>query len=53
MFNLGFVYLYIKNEVMILKFCYGVGVLREFGGFDDSWVFEVLFGFDYMRKLIK
>ena len=49
--NGGVGYTHIKTEATTFKTRYGAGVSREFGGPDDSWTPEALFGLDYTRQL--
>lgn len=51
--NGGVAYTHFKNDIHTFKSRYGAGIQREFGGPDDSWVPEALFGVDYTRKLSK
>lgn len=49
--NSGFGYTFAKTEQVLLIGRFGSGASREFGGPDDSWVPEVLFGADYEHQL--
>lgn len=45
--HLGVAYTFIKNERTLLKSRVGAGASREFGGPDDDWTPEALFGLDF------
>ncbi len=51
--NAGIGYSFIKRESLTLKGRFGSGTSREFGGPDDRWVPEALFGADYEHQLNK
>lgn len=51
--NAGLGYSFIKSEKMSLKGRFGSGTSREFGGPEDRWVPEALFGADYEHQLNK
>lgn len=44
---------FIKNDVATLTGRFGAGASREFGGPDDDWAPEAVFGFDYEHQLTK
>jgi putative salt-induced outer membrane protein YdiY len=48
--NVGLGYRFIKTENLNLKGRFGSGTSREFGGPDDRWVPEALFGGDYEHQ---
>ena len=48
--NVGLGYSLIKNDKITLKGRFGSGTSREFGGPDDRWVPEALFGSDYEHQ---
>ncbi len=48
--NVGLGYSLIKNDKITLKSRFGSGTSREFGGPDDRWVPEALFGADYEHQ---
>ncbi len=48
--NLGLGYSFVKNDKVTLKGRFGSGTSREFGGPDDRWVPEALFGGDYEHQ---
>ena len=47
----GLAYTFVKNDEMLLKTRFGAGGSREFGGTNNSFTPELLFGVDYERKL--
>ncbi|NOY40401.1 MAG: DUF481 domain-containing protein [Planctomycetes bacterium] len=49
--NTGVGYQFIDTKTRNLIGRFGVGTSREFGGPDDRWAKEALFGFDYDHKL--
>lgn len=51
--NGGVGYTHIKTDSTTFKSRYGAGTSREFGGPDNSWTPEALFGFDYTRQLTR
>jgi len=51
--NAGLGYLFVDTEITQLKGRFGAGASREFGGIDDDWVPEALFGLDFSRQLTK
>jgi putative salt-induced outer membrane protein YdiY len=51
--NAGLAYRFIKSENLNLKGRFGSGTSREFGGPEDRWVPEALFGGDYEHQLNK
>ena len=51
--NSGLGYKLFEDEIQMVKGRFGAGVSREFGGVDDDWVPEALFGLDYRRQLSK
>lgn len=48
--NVGLGYSLVKNDKITLKGRFGSGTSREFGGPDDRWVPEALFGSDYEHQ---
>ena len=52
-FSTGLAYHFIKSEDLSLKGRFGSGTSREFGGPEDRWVPEALFGGDYEHQLNK
>lgn len=48
--NAGLGYSFVKNDKITLKGRFGSGTSREFGGPDDRWVPEALFGGDYEHQ---
>jgi putative salt-induced outer membrane protein YdiY len=48
--NVGLGYSWIKRENLTLKGRFGSGTSREFGGPEDRWVMEALFGGDYEHQ---
>ena len=51
--NAGVGYSFVKSENLTFKGRFGSGTSREFGGPDDRWVPEALFGADYEHQLNK
>lgn len=51
--NSGLGYKFFDNDVQMFKGRFGAGVSREFGGVNDDWIPEALFGLDYRRQLSK
>ena len=51
--NSGLSYRWIKREGLTLSNRFGAGVSREFGGPDDSWVPEAVFGATYEHQWTK
>ena len=51
--SIGLAYRFIKSENLNLKGRFGSGTSREFGGPEDRWVPEALFGGDYEHQLNK
>ena len=49
--NGGIGYAFIRTDTRTLTGRFGAGASREFGGLDDSWVPEAVFGIDYIHKL--
>lgn len=49
--NGGIGYDFIKTDTRKLTGRFGAGASREFGGADDSWVAEAVFGADYIHKI--
>lgn len=49
--NSGLGYQLIDTEIVDLLTRFGAGASREFGGPDDRWAQEALFGFDYEHQL--
>jgi putative salt-induced outer membrane protein YdiY len=49
--NSGLGYTFAKTDKLLLIGRFGAGTSREFGGPDDSWVPEALFGSDYEHQL--
>jgi len=49
--NGGLGYAIIKNDTRTLTGRFGAGSSREFGGIDESWTPEAVFGIDYIHKL--
>ncbi len=49
----GVGYSFISTELTELKGRVGLGTSREFGGPEDTWLFEGVFGFDFERQLSK
>ena len=51
--NMGLSYQYIKTDTMSLKGRFGAGTSHEFGGPDDEWVPELVYGADFDHQLSK
>lgn len=51
--NAGGGYQFLKTDITSLKGRVGAGSSREFGGPQDEWAPEGVFGFDYERKLTR
>ncbi len=51
--NSGIGYNFYKTDDLKLITRFGAGAAREFGGPDDRWVPEALFGFDYEHQVTK
>ncbi len=51
--NSGLAYKFVKTKAMTTGVRFGVGTSREFGGPDDRWVPELLFGFDHEHQVNK
>ncbi|RIK85538.1 MAG: hypothetical protein DCC67_03850 [Planctomycetota bacterium] len=51
--NTGVGYQWLKNEQTDLITRVGAGATREFGGVDDDWQPQALFGLDFTRQLSK
>ena len=51
--NSGLAYKLIRTKAMTTGVRFGVGTSREFGGPDDRWVPELLFGFDHEHQINK
>ncbi|MFO1062780.1 MAG: DUF481 domain-containing protein [Pirellulales bacterium] len=51
--NPGLAYRFVKTERLSLQGRFGAGTSREFGGPDDRWVPEALFGASYEHQLNK
>ena len=49
--NSGFGYSFIRTEDLTLTGRFGAGASREFGGPDNAWSPEALFGFDYEHQI--
>lgn len=49
--NTGLGYFFIQNDVTELKGRFGGGSSREFGGVDEDWVPEAVFGTDFEHQL--
>lgn len=49
--NSGFGYTFVRNETLTLVGRFGSGASREFGGPDNDWVPEALFGADYEHQI--
>jgi len=49
--NAGWGYQFWKNDFHALKGRFGAGASREFGGPDESWTPEAVFGLDYECKI--
>lgn len=51
--NSGLGYKFFESDLQMLKGRVGAGASREFGGVNDDWIPEALFGLDYRRQLSK
>lgn len=51
--NSGLGYSFIKNDITTFTGRFGAGTSREFGGPDERWVPEAVFGADYEHQLTK
>ena len=51
--NAGLGYLFVDTDITRLKSRFGAGASREFGGIDEDWVPEALFGLDFSRQFSK
>jgi len=51
--NGGMPYQHFENDISSLKTRFGAGTSREFGGPDNGWVPEAVFGVNYNRQLSK
>jgi hypothetical protein len=51
--NSGLAYKFIRTKELTTGVRFGVGTSREFGGPDDRWVPELLFGFDHEHQVNK
>lgn len=51
--NTGLAYKFIRTKALTTGVRFGVGTSREFGGPDDRWVPELLFGFDHEHQVNK
>ena len=51
--NSGLAYKFIRTKAQTTGVRFGVGTSREFGGPDDRWVPELLFGFDHEHQINK
>lgn len=49
--NSGFGYTFVRNDILTLVGRFGSGASREFGGPDNDWVPEALFGADYEHQI--
>ena len=49
--NSGWGYRFLEDDIQMFKSRVGAGASREFGGLDDQWIPEALFGLDYRRKI--
>ena len=49
--NSGVGYTFIDNEITQFRGRFGSGVSREFGGVDEDWKPEAVFGIDYARQM--
>ena len=49
--NSGLGYKFIDTEATQLKGRYGLGTSHEFGGVNDDWVMELVYGADFSRQL--
>lgn len=49
--NTGLGYTFIDNEITQFRGRFGSGVSREFGGIDEDWKPEAVFGIDYARQI--
>lgn len=49
--NTGLGYFFIQNDITRLKGRFGAGASREFGGVDEDWVPEAVFGADFEHQL--
>lgn len=51
--NTGLAYKFIRTKALTTGVRFGVGTSREFGGPDDRWIPELLFGFDHEHQVNK
>lgn len=49
--NTGLGYYFIKNDITELKGRFGAGASREFGGLDEDWIPEAVYGADFEHQL--
>ena len=49
--NTGIGYLFVDNDRTQLRGRFGAGTSREFGGIDEQWKAEAVFGFDFAHQI--